>query len=94
MSHPAADIAATLSLLSVGDVVTVNAGGKLRSVRVTEIRDGYIFTASGAVRPGHIAGGCIRVAPWGVTFQPTMQQQAHTVASLTRHAVCAFRAAS
>ena len=90
----AADLATVLSSLTVGDVVTVTAGGKDRSVRVTEIKDGYIYTASGAVRPGLRAGGCIRVASWGVTFQPTMQQQAHEVTALVRHAVLVFKRAA
>jgi hypothetical protein len=86
----AAELATVLASLAVGDVVTVTAGGKDRSVRVTEIVNGYVYTASGAVRPGHRAGGVIRIAPWGMTFQPTLQQPTREVTALARHAVLAF----
>jgi hypothetical protein len=68
--------------------VQVTAGGKVRTVRVTESMQTDIalsqLTSSGRVRPGHRSGGCFTV--WtrdnSVTFQPTMQQQAHYVTAI------------
>ncbi len=73
-----------------GDVLTITAGGKTKSVTVTHIDGRYLFTTSGKVRPGNFSGGMIDTH-WG-TFQPTMQQQARTIESVARCAVLSFPA--
>lgn len=84
----------TIATLRPGDVVTIEAGGKSRSVKVESVVPGrYVYVTSGAVRPGRVLGGCVRIADWGITYQPTMAQSPAEVTRIERHAALPFPAA-
>lgn len=78
----------TLTLAKVGDVLTVTAGKKTRSVTVTSINGANIYTTSGKVRPGNISGGYINISR--LDFSPTILQQTHPIESISRSAVVGF----
>lgn len=84
--------ASTLTALATarrGDSLTITtAGGKVRTVTVTQVDGRYLYVTSGKPRTGHVAGGMVDLK-WG-TFQPTMQQASKRIEAVTRCAVLAF----
>lgn len=84
------EIATVFANLKVGDMVEVHTkDAKPRMVRVmelpaNELAGRYVFTSSGKVRFGHIAGGIIRRSQYdnSISFQPTIQQQVRPVTAL------------
>jgi hypothetical protein len=83
-----ADLALILATARPGDSLTITTEGKARTVTVTEVTERYLFTTSGKVRHGHIAGGCVD-AKWN-TYQPTLRQQVRPIEAVTHCAVLAF----
>lgn len=79
------DLTAALELCRPGDVITITTDdGKSRTVTVESASARYVFTTSGAVRPGRIRGGSVNLG--SLTYSPTLAQQARPVVAVTRHA--------
>ena len=83
----ASALVATLATLQVGDKVRLTFAPEsstsplaTRSVTVTGRDENRIYTSSGNQRPGRIGGGAIRID--GLSFQPTMYQQARRLLSI------------
>lgn len=88
LSASAAHLAEVFNGLIRGDLVEVTTAAGTRRVRVESTGSTafarYVYTTSGAVRPGHRAGGALRLDRDGsLTFQPTMAQQQRVVVSLS-----------
>ena len=88
---PYPQLKAVLRSLDVGDQVEVifqpRASTYLpekRVVTVDSIEEGAVYTTSGKVRPGSVAGGRIHDDGDEVYFQPTIKQQVREVYSLRR----------
>ena len=84
------NFAAILPTVRKGDVLTIRYDGGERVVTVTNVDADHVYTTSGKVRPGHYAGGVLRVFGEDVYFQPTMQQQTRRVEHVLRGQVLAF----
>lgn len=85
-----ADLTNILRAARPGDILHIETAAGTRTVTVQSADERYIYTSSGAVRPGHFVGGCIRLEHG--TFQPTLAQQARTITAVRR--AVAFRAAA
>lgn len=84
------DFAAILPTVRPGDTLTIRYEGGERFVTVTSVDADHVYTTSGKVRPGHYAGGVLRVFGEDVYFQPTMQQQTRRVEFIVRGQLLAF----
>lgn len=84
------EFAAILPTINKGDTLTIRFDGGERFVTVTEVDGERIYTTSGKVRPGRMAGGYLRVFGDVVYFQPTMSQQNRRVTHILRGRVIAF----
>lgn len=86
----AAQLDAVFAALRPGDVVEVTFAGegsspdRRRSVRVESRNGRSVFVGSGAVRPGHVAGGVLTRWDDGIVYQPTLQQRVRPVRALLR----------
>jgi hypothetical protein len=83
---------ATLRTCNPGDTLIIGFGGKSRAVVVESVDARYVFTTSGQTRPGHLAGGVIRLDDG--TFQPTIGQKPRAVEFVERHALLRVQSAS
>lgn len=90
MSSLSASDLTTLRAARPGDILHIETAAGTRTVTVKSVEGRYIYTSSGAVRPGRVSGGFINVE-FG-TFSPTMAQQARTITAVCR--AVAFRAAA
>lgn len=85
-----ANLTNTLHAARPGDILHIDTAAGTRTVTVQSVDGRYIYTTSGAVRAGRVAGGMINME-FG-TFSPTLAQPARTITTIRR--AVAFRAAA
>ena len=71
MSSLSASDLTTLRAARPGDILHIETAAGTRTVTVKSVEGRYIYTSSGAVRPGRVSGGFINVEPGAHRIEAT-----------------------